>query len=147
MGRSSLNKGITHKHIKCFMRSKYGDFLPVFMFQCLQHVSTLVLRSNDSFSCRCFPDLLARSIHFPLNHLTVGFFSSDSAFTLATNVIFSPAQRNSLLSGLTRYTSDSENAALTFCYFVQSVIKFYKKYLYIHTFNVVDVQYVSVYLR
>lgn len=57
--------------------------------------STLLWRSYDSFSCRCFPDLLARSIHFPLNHLTEGFFSSDSAFTLARNVMFCPAQINS----------------------------------------------------
>lgn len=60
-------------------------------FYILQHQhQTLVLRSNDSLSCRCFPDLLARSIHFPLNHLTVGFFSNDVALTLATNVMFPP---------------------------------------------------------
>lgn len=56
---------------------------------------TLVLRSKVSFSWRCFPDLLARSIHFPLNHLMVGFFSRDSAFTLATNVMFSPGHDKS----------------------------------------------------
>lgn len=51
----------------------------------------LVPRSYASFSCRCFPDLLARSIHFPLNHFTEGFFSSDSAFTLAVKVMLRPA--------------------------------------------------------
>lgn len=82
----------------------------------LSHI-TFVLRSYVSFSCRCFPDLLARSIHFPLNHLMVGFFSNDSAFTLATNVMFSPAQKNNLACGL----------SLRFCcYFVYSVMKVYK---------------------
>lgn len=54
---------------------------------------TLVWRSKDSFSCRCFPALLARSIHFPLNHLTFGFRRRSLASTLAINVIFPPFEK------------------------------------------------------
>lgn len=54
---------------------------------------TLVWRSKDSFSCRCFPALLARSIHFPLNHLTFGFRRRSLASTLAINVIFPPFRK------------------------------------------------------
>ena len=49
--------------------------------------------SKVSFSWRCFPALLARSIHFPLNHLIVGFLRRSSALTLAIKVIFSPREK------------------------------------------------------
>lgn len=51
---------------------------------------TLVRRSKLSFSCRCFPVLLARSIHFPLNHLTVGLRSKSLASTFAIKVMSPP---------------------------------------------------------
>lgn len=52
--------------------------------------STLVIRSKVSFSCKCFPVLLARSIHFPLNHLMVGLRRRSLASTLATKVMSPP---------------------------------------------------------
>ena len=39
--------------------------------------------------------MLARSIHFPLNHLTVGFLRRSSALTLAMKVIFAPRKSTS----------------------------------------------------
>lgn len=56
---------------------------------------TRVCLSKVSFSWRCFPALLARSIHFPLNHLMVGFLRRSSALTLAIKVIFSPRESTS----------------------------------------------------
>ena len=44
---------------------------------------TLVIRSKVSLSCRCFPVLLARSIHLPLTHFTVGLRRRSLASTLA----------------------------------------------------------------
>lgn len=73
----------------------YADDVSLQGLDVLSSLRTFVLRSKVSFSCRCFPDLLARSIHFPLNHLMVGFFSRDSAFTLATKVMFSPGHDES----------------------------------------------------
>lgn len=54
--------------------------------------STLVSRSNVSFSCKCFPVLLARSIHFPLNHLTVGLRRRSLASTLAVKLTSPPSE-------------------------------------------------------
>lgn len=51
---------------------------------------TLDNLSKVSFSCKCFPVLLARSIHFPLNHLIVGLRRRSLASTLATNVTSPP---------------------------------------------------------
>lgn len=59
-------------------------------FQKGQSSYTLVKRSKLSFSCRCFPVLLARSIHFPLNHLIVGFRSRSLASTLAMKLASPP---------------------------------------------------------
>lgn len=51
---------------------------------------TFVCRSKVSFSCRCFPVLLARSIHLPLNHLIVGLRRRSLASTLAMKVMSPP---------------------------------------------------------
>lgn len=39
--------------------------------------------------------MLARSIHFPLNHLTLGFLRRSSALTLAIKLILSPRRSTS----------------------------------------------------
>lgn len=54
--------------------------------------STFENRSNVSFSCRCFPVLLARSIHFPLNHLIVGLRRRSLASTFAMKVTSPPLE-------------------------------------------------------
>ena len=41
--------------------------------------------------------MLARSIHFPLNHLMVGFLRRSSALTLAIKVIFSPREKTQVV--------------------------------------------------
>ena len=51
---------------------------------------TLVSRSKVSLSCRCFPVLLARSIHLPLNHFTVGLRRRSLASTLAMKWMSAP---------------------------------------------------------
>lgn len=52
--------------------------------------STFVNRSNVSLSCKCFPVLLARSIHFPLNHLMFGLRRRSLASTLAMKLTSPP---------------------------------------------------------
>lgn len=125
---SSLSGGIISHWYNVFQ-----NMMILFTSSCLQHWSTLVLRSYVSFSCRCFPDLLARSIHFPLNHLTVGFFSNDSAFTLATNVMFSPAQKNGLLCGSAHYLD--LNGLLFKMWHLQLILQLF---FYFFFLNVID---------
>lgn len=57
---------------------------------CAVWFRTFVCRSKVSFSCRCFPVLLARSIHLPLNHLMVGLRRRSLASTLAMKVMSPP---------------------------------------------------------
>lgn len=78
----------------CYNRS-ISDYREVVLTQVVGYLgallySTLVNRSKVSFSCKCFPVLLARSIHFPLNHLIVGLRRRSLASTLATKVMSPP---------------------------------------------------------
>lgn len=62
--------------------------------------STFVNRSNVSLSCKCFPVLLARSIHFPLNHLMFGLRRRSLPSTLAMKLTSPPLDAgNTKVSG------------------------------------------------
>lgn len=84
---------LSHGHISEKVKKNYIMWcskVPVGVEGTCIFYNTLLARSNVSFSCKCFPVLLARSIHFPLNHLIVGLRRRSLASTLATNVMSPP---------------------------------------------------------
>lgn len=87
-------------HFKCVdltINRLTGRYSDRWRFICLHDCrgSTFVSRSNVSLSCKCFPVLLARSIHFPLNHLMVGLRRRSLASTLATKLASPPLEAGS----------------------------------------------------
>jgi len=88
----TCQEGVTPEFVKehdCYETGWFSiyRFLMAVLFV---EVRTLVSRSKLSLSWRCFPVLLARSIHFPLNHLIVGLRRRSFASTLATKVMSPP---------------------------------------------------------